>query len=60
MAMKFQREAASEFAITGYNVFNRYDLRGSGGVADGSVSPQVLGTGPALGQTWTGSVRFSF
>jgi outer membrane receptor protein involved in Fe transport len=49
-----------ELAVTGYNVFNRYDLRGSGGVADSSVSPQVIGTNPALGQTWTGSVRFTF
>ncbi|MFM5930703.1 MAG: TonB-dependent receptor domain-containing protein, partial [Novosphingobium sp.] len=49
-----------ELGIQGYNVFNRYDLRGSGGPADLSVNPAVIGTGPALGRTWTGSVRFSF
>ncbi len=49
-----------ELGVTGYNVFNRYDLRGSGGVADLSVSPAVIGTGPALGRTWTGSVKYSF
>ena len=49
-----------ELGVQGYNVFNRYDLRGSGGVADLSVSPAVIGTGPALGQTWTASVKYSF
>jgi outer membrane receptor protein involved in Fe transport len=43
-----------------YNLFNRYDLRGSGGPADLTVSPAVIGTGPALGRTFTGSVRYSF
>ena len=49
-----------EFGIQGYNVFNRYDLRGSGGIADGSVNPVVIGTGPALGRTWSASVKYSF
>ena len=49
-----------ELGIQGYNVFNRYDLRGSGNVADGSVSPAVIGTSPALGQTWTASIKYSF
>ena len=49
-----------ELGIQAYNLFNRYDLRGSGGPADLSVNPAVIGTGPALGRTWTGSVRFSF
>lgn len=49
-----------ELGIQGYNVFNRYDLRGSGGIADGSASPIVIGTGPALGRTWTASVKYSF
>ena len=58
-----ERGAASdhlELGIQGYNVFNRYDLRGSGGPADLSVSPAVIGTGPALGRTWTASVRYNF
>lgn len=49
-----------ELGIQGYNVFNRYDLRGSGNTADGSVNPVVIGTGPALGRTWTASVKYSF
>ncbi|MEQ1498473.1 MAG: TonB-dependent receptor plug domain-containing protein [Novosphingobium sp.] len=49
-----------ELGVQGYNVFNRYDLRGSGNVADGSVSPAVIGTGPALGQNWTASIKYSF
>lgn len=49
-----------ELGIQGYNVFNRYDLRGSGNIADGSVSPVVIGTNPALGRTWTASVKYSF
>ncbi|MGB7655511.1 MAG: TonB-dependent receptor plug domain-containing protein [Novosphingobium sp.] len=49
-----------ELGVQGYNVFNRYDLRGSGGVADLSVSPAVIGTNPALGQTWTASIKYSF
>ena len=49
-----------EFGIQGYNVFNRYDLRGSGNLADGSVTPVVIGTAPALGRTWTASVKYSF
>ncbi len=49
-----------EFGIQGYNVFNRYDLRGSGNLADSSVTPAVIGTAPALGRTWTASVKYSF
>jgi outer membrane receptor protein involved in Fe transport len=48
-----------EFGIQGYNVFNRYDLRGSGSLAVPG-SPAVIGTGPALGRTWTASVKYSF
>ncbi len=48
-----------ELGIQGYNVFNRYDLRGSGGLAVAG-SPAVIGTGPALGRTWTASIKYSF
>jgi outer membrane receptor protein involved in Fe transport len=48
-----------EFGIQGYNVFNRYDLRGSGSLAVAGT-PSVIGTGPALGRTWTASVKYSF
>ena len=49
-----------ELGMQVYNLFNRYDLRGSGGPADLSVSPAVIGTGPALGRTVTGSIRYNF
>lgn len=49
-----------ELGVQGYNVFNRYDLRGSGSVADSTVSPAVIGTNPALGRTWTASIKYSF
>ena len=49
-----------ELGVQGYNVFNRYDLRGSGNVVDLSVSPAVIGNAPALGQTWTASIKYSF
>ncbi len=49
-----------ELGIQAYNVFDRYDLRGSGNIADGSVTPVVIGTGPALGRTFTASVKYSF
>jgi outer membrane receptor protein involved in Fe transport len=48
-----------ELGIQGYNVFNRYDLRGSGNLAVAG-NPAVIGTGPALGRTWTASVKYSF
>ncbi len=48
-----------ELGLQGYNVFNRYDLRGSGGLA-AAGTPAVIGTGPALGQTFTASVKFTF
>ncbi|MEQ1542527.1 MAG: TonB-dependent receptor [Novosphingobium sp.] len=49
-----------ELGVQAYNLFNRYDLRGSGGIADGSVTPIVIGTGPALGRTFTASIKYSF
>ena len=49
-----------EFGIQGYNVFIRYDLRGSGNIAAGATGNVVIGTAPALGRTWTASVKYSF
>jgi outer membrane receptor protein involved in Fe transport len=49
-----------ELGLQVYNLFNRYDLRGSGGPADLSVNPAVIGTGPALGRTFSGSIRYTF
>uniref|UniRef100_UPI0025F1363C TonB-dependent receptor domain-containing protein n=1 Tax=Novosphingobium sp. TaxID=1874826 RepID=UPI0025F1363C len=49
-----------ELGVQAYNLFDRYDLRGSGNLADSSVTPVVIGTGPALGRTFTASVKYSF
>lgn len=49
-----------EVGVQAYNLFNRLDLRGNGGVGDGSVSPAVISGAPAIGRTFTASVRYSF
>ncbi len=49
-----------ELGMQVYNLFNKFDLRGNGGIADGSVSPTVIGGAPALGRTFTGSIRYNF
>ncbi len=49
-----------ELGIQAYNLFNTFDLRGNGGVADASVSPTVITGAPALGRTFTASVRYRF
>ena len=47
-----------ELGVQVYNLFNRYDSRGAGSVADAAAG--VVGSGLALGRTFTGSVRYSF
>jgi outer membrane receptor protein involved in Fe transport len=49
-----------ELGIQAYNLFNTFDLRGNGGLANGSVTPSVITGAPALGRTFTASARFSF
>ena len=49
-----------ELGVQVYNLFNTFDFRGAGGIADNSTNPRVLGGAPALGRTFTGSVRYSF
>lgn len=49
-----------ELAIHGYNLFDKFDLRGNGSVADNSVDPAVIGGTPALGQTFTASAKYRF
>ncbi len=49
-----------ELGIQAYNLFNKFDLRGNGGVADASVTPTVITGAPAIGRTVTGSVKFIF
>ena len=47
-----------ELGIQAYNLFNRYDTRGAGNVADAAAG--VVGSGLAIGRSFTGSVRYSF
>ena len=49
-----------EVSLQVYNLFDKFDLRGNGNIADGSVTPAVIGGAPALGRTVTASVRFNF
>lgn len=47
-----------ELGVQAYNLFNKYDLRGPGNVVDAAAG--VIGSGAALGRTFTASVRYSF
>ena len=49
-----------EIGVQAYNLFNRLDLRGNGGVGDGSVTPAVISGAPAIGRTFTASIRYDF
>jgi outer membrane receptor protein involved in Fe transport len=54
--IKFSPIKHLEFGVECYNLFNRFDLRGNGGISSGNV----IGGAPAIGRTVTGSVKFSF
>lgn len=49
-----------ELGIQGYNLLDDFDLRGNGGLADGSTSPTVISGAPALGRTMMASVKVLF
>jgi outer membrane receptor protein involved in Fe transport len=49
-----------ELGVQVYNLFNKFDLRGNGGIVDNGVNPIVISGNPALGRTISGSVRFKF
>lgn len=49
-----------EFSLNGYNLTDKFDLRGNGGIADASVNPVVVGAGPVIGRTLTASVQLKF
>jgi outer membrane receptor protein involved in Fe transport len=49
-----------ELGVNVYNLFNKFDFRGNGGVADASVTPNVISGAPAIGRTITGSVKVKF
>jgi outer membrane receptor protein involved in Fe transport len=54
--LKFMPLEKLEFGLQVYNLFDKFDLRGNGGISNGNV----IGGAPALGRTVTGSVRFNF
>ena len=49
-----------EFGLQVYNLFDKFDLRGNGGIADLAANPTVISGAPAVGRTITGSVKFKF
>ena len=49
-----------ELGMNVYNLFDTFDLRGSGGVSDAGVTPAVIGGAPVLGRTFTASVKYKF
>jgi outer membrane receptor for Fe3+-dicitrate len=49
-----------ELGIQGYNLLNDFDLRGNGGLADGSANPTVISGAPAIGRTMMASVKVLF
>jgi outer membrane receptor protein involved in Fe transport len=49
-----------ELSLSAYNLFDKFDFRGNGGVSDGSVNPAVIGGAPALGRTVTAAIRYTF
>ncbi len=57
----FRPIANLEIGIQAYNLFNKLDFRGNGSnVADASVNPIVVTGTPVVGQTFAGSIKFSF
>ncbi|OYU33307.1 TonB-dependent receptor [Novosphingobium sp. PASSN1] len=49
-----------ELSLSAYNLFDKFDLRGNGGVANAAVNPVVISGNPALGRTVTAAIRYTF
>jgi outer membrane receptor protein involved in Fe transport len=49
-----------ELSVSAYNLFDKFDVRGNGGIADTSVNPTVISVNPALGRTVTAAIRYTF
>jgi outer membrane receptor protein involved in Fe transport len=49
-----------ELGLQVYNLFNKFDFRGNGGISDGTVNPIVVGGAPAIGRTLSASVKYKF
>ncbi|MFM2300555.1 MAG: hypothetical protein RLZZ84_291 [Pseudomonadota bacterium] len=58
--VKVRPMEALELGLNLYNLFNKFDLRGNGGIANSGVNPVVIGGAPVLGRTLTASVRYNF
>ncbi len=58
--VKYRPIERLELGLQAYNIFNTFDLRGNGGIADATGGQTVISGAPALGRTITGSVRYSF
>jgi outer membrane receptor protein involved in Fe transport len=58
--LRFRPMKNLELGIQGYNLLDTFDLRGNGGVADGSVTPTVIGGAPAVGRTFMATIKLSF
>ncbi len=49
-----------ELGLQVYNLTDKFDLRGNGGLADASNNPTVIGGSPVIGRTVMASVKVSF
>jgi outer membrane receptor protein involved in Fe transport len=49
-----------ELSLSAYNLFDKFDLRGNGGVVNSGVNPAVISGNPALGRTVTAAIRYTF
>jgi outer membrane receptor protein involved in Fe transport len=49
-----------ELGVQGYNLFNKLTFRGNGGIADLASNPAVIAGAPAIGRTFTGSIKYKF
>ena len=49
-----------ELGMQAYNLFDKFDLRGNGGLVDTAVNPTVVSGAPAIGRTFIASVKYSF
>ena len=49
-----------ELSLSAYNLFDKFDLRGNGGVVNAGVNPAVISGNPALGRTVTAAIRYTF
>lgn len=49
-----------ELSLSAYNLFDKFDVRGNGGIADTTVNPTVISVNPALGRTVTAAIRYTF